>query len=354
VDAAHAQGALFSPNHPMNPGITFGWDVRTHDSMEVWNTRWGLQGKGITPDDVAAWEAGHGATASPFLRRAAQVQGEGGSGQFLRFYEAQLSLGVHVALVGGSDRHLIFPEGFPSTWVKAATRDVAGILDGIRKRHTFVTRTPASATVELSVEIGGTEYLMGDQVPVPAAGAEAKVTVRVGRADKGRVRLIRGSRAADDDALATHPLGAIAFEAVVDGIDFETTKTLTLKPGDWLYPLVHETLVPEGLDPALAAKIPEKAKALGAYTEDNYSPLIDAMMDYMDPMMLLNPDQCDPAAWVPTMLQCMRADDSGMASFFFPDWIDRLFNIVTEDGEISDWTMGAVGSAVVCVEVNGR
>ncbi len=348
VDGAHAQGALYSINHPCLPNIPFPWDVRTHDAMEVWNTRWGLQGTPVSADDLATWEAKNGA-ASPFFRRAVAVQDEGGSGQFLRFYEAQLSVGVHVALVGGSDRHLLFAEGFPSTWVQAATRDVAGILEGIRKRHTFVTRTPASATIEMRVDVAGNSFAMGDEVQVPAEGAEATVTLRVGRANKGRVRLIRGTQAADDAALATTALGVVAFEAAIDGIDFTTTTPLTVHPGDWFYPVVHEPLVPEGLDPALAASIPAKAATLSLYTEQDYSPVIDALLEYIDQNVVLAPEQCNPADWIATNAQCMAIDQNGMATFFFPDWIDRLLNVLTESGTASQWTMGAVGSAARCV-----
>ncbi|MBM4395104.1 MAG: CehA/McbA family metallohydrolase [Deltaproteobacteria bacterium] len=349
VDAAHAQGALFSMNHPGLPKNPFPWDVRTHDAMEVWNTRWGLQGAGYTADSLAEWEAANG-PASPFFRRAVQVQDEGGSGQWLRFYEAQLSLGIHVALVGGSDRHILFPVGFPSTWVRAATRDQAGVLDGIRKRHTFVTRSPASATVEMTIELpDGTVRGIGDRVPVPAGGVEAKVTLRVGRADEGRVRLVRGTRAAGDVALASHPLGQVAFEAAVDAVDFTATTTQTLRPGDWLYPVVHDRLIPDGLDPALAARIPDKVATLSKYSEDNYAPIMEALIEFIDPDVVLAPELCDPAKWVATDAQCMLADANGMATFFFPDWIDRLLNILTEGGRPSDWAMGAVGSAALCV-----
>ncbi len=348
AEAAHAQGALFSMNHPSLPNIPFAWDVRTHDAMEVWNTRWALQGTAYSPANLEKWEAANG-PASPFFRRAVQVQDEAGSGQFLRFYEAQLSLGIHVALVGGSDRHLMFAEGFPSTWVKADSRDVVGVLDGIRARHTFVTRTPVSATVEMSLIVGGTTYQMGDQIPVPADGVEVSVSIRVTRAAGGRVRLVKGSQVASDEDLATAPLGQVAFESPVVGDDFTVMKNLTLLPGDWVYPVVHETLIPDGLDPALAAKVPAMALAASQYTEANYASVISALIDFIDQDVVLSPELCDPAIWVATDCQCMTADDNGMASFFIPDWIDRILNVLTEAGQTSEWSMGAVGSAVRCV-----
>ncbi|MBM4372014.1 MAG: CehA/McbA family metallohydrolase, partial [Deltaproteobacteria bacterium] len=150
VEAAHAAGGLFSINHPFTAKITFPWDVRTHDALEVVNTRWGVMGPSIAPEFLEAWELEHG-PASPFFRKATLFPGIGGNQQALVFYEAQLTLGVHVALVGGSDRHTLFPVGFPTTWVRSEGPDAQGILEGIRRRHTFVSRTPVSATVEVEV-----------------------------------------------------------------------------------------------------------------------------------------------------------------------------------------------------------
>jgi len=165
------------------------------------------------------------------------------------------------------------------------------------------------------------------------------------------VRVVRGVQAADDAALASTPLGTVAFEADIDGIDFTTTTVLTVKPGDWFYPVVHERLIPEGLDPALAATIPERAAALSLYTEQDYSPVIDQLIEFIDQNVVLAPEMCNPADWIATNAQCMLIDQTGMATFFFPDWIDRVLNVLTENGKTGDWTMGAVGSAVRCVQV---
>lgn len=352
IDSAHGQGAVYGMNHPCLPKIPFPWDVRTHDALEVWNTRWGLQGTPYDPADLAAWEAERGPASAAF-RRAVKVQDEGGSGQALRLYEAELASGVHVALVGGSDRHILFPVGFPSTWVLAPSRDVAGVLDGIRRRHTFVTRTPVSATVEMTVEVAGASFLQGDEVPVPAGGAEARVTVRVGRANGGRVRVVRGEQAPSDEALASARLGEVAFEADIDSTDFTASVVLTVRPGDWFYPVVHERLVPDGLDPAIARLIPGKIELLSQYSEDNYAPIVQALIDHIDPDVVLSPDRCDPTRWVATDAQCIPADQNGVATFFFPDWIERLLNVLTEGGRPTEWVMGAVGSAVLCVPADG-
>ena len=345
VRAAHDQGALFSMNHPVLPNHLFGWHLTDHDAMEVWNTRWGLQGVPTTEADLAAWEAANG-PANPAIRRAIRVQDEGASGQFLRFYEAQLSLGVHVALVGGSDRHALFPMGFPSTWVRAPSRDVAGVLAGIRARHTFVTRSPAGATIEMSVAAGDVAYEMGDEVPVPGEGAEVTIDLRVTRAQDGRVRLVRGGAHSPDQEPPDWPLGEVAFEAAIESDDASFQVTLAVGPGDWVYPVVHEPMTPRGLDPDLAVQAERIARMASEFTESNYAPIIEALLDYLDLAVVVAPEDCDPRDWIATNAQCLPADTNGLATFFLPDWIDRAFNGLTEGGQSTGWSMGALGSAV--------
>jgi hypothetical protein len=43
----------------------------------------------------------------------------------------------------------------------------------------------------------------------------------------------------------------------------------------------------------------------------------------------------------------MPPDNNGFGTFFIPDWINRVFSIIREDGKSTDWCMGAIGSACV-------
>jgi hypothetical protein len=354
LDTAHAQGGLASINHPYSSGILFPWDLSNFDAVEVWNVRFSLSQPGATPADVDAWEAAKKSTAGAAFRRGADFQGIGGNAQALKFYEALLARGKHAAVVGGSDWHTVFPIGFPATWVRTDSRDVAGVLDGIRRRHTFVARTPASATVELSATVDGAEYRMGDSLPVAAGGSEVVFRVRVTRAPGGRVLLIAGRAVESDEALAGAPLGETVLDLPVVGIDFEAVHTATLEPGDWIYPVVHEPLVPDGLDPALAAAVPGIVQKVAAFSDDNYAPLLEGLMPYMDVPVLLDPATCDPSAWQPQLAQCIPSDQEGMASLFLPDWIDRILNVVFLDGGPTEWTLGAVGSAMRAVGATTR
>ena len=346
VEQAHAQGGLFSMNHPMNAGIPFPFDVRKHDAMEVWNASWTLMGSPYTQEALDAWEQEHG-PASPFFERAIQFQGTTAAGQALRMYEAQLCRGVHVALVGGSDRHAFLMSGFPTSWALMDEDSVAGFLAAVKARHTFVSRTPVAATVEMSVQLGDGTYMAGDDVPTAGTDGKAQVTLRVGRAEGGRVQLVLGHACATDADVAGSSLGQPVLDEPVPSNDFTTTVTVPVVAGDWFYPVVLEPLLAPGLDPELAKGVEKTVKLAMQASEEDYGKFVEVFMDHLDASTLLAPEECDPAAWDPDMLQCIPADQKSIATYYVPDWLSRVLNAVMEEGHPSDWCMGAVASAVL-------
>ena len=343
AEAVHAQGGLMSPNHPFLTGNPFGWDMRTHDAMELINAGWALGSADLTAEELDAWETEHG-PASPLFRKAAAHIGGGGSMQALVYYEAQLARGVHVALVGGSDRHVLFPVGFPTTWVQAETADTEGVLAGIRSRRTFVSRTPVAATVELTVTTPDGSFGVGSRV---AWTGEVTLTARTGRADGGLLRIVTGHAVATDEDLEDAALEALVIETEIDGDDFTFEASLEVQPGDWVYAMVLEPLVAPGLPDELAMKVPEIAGLAAAAGVEDFDALINIFWDSMDFTVLLSPADCDPSLWDPVMTQCMAADDHGIATYYIPDWLDRTFHAWTVDDQITEWCMGAIASAIV-------
>lgn len=348
IEHAHEQGALFSPNHPFSPGIMFPWDVHGFDTIEVWNSGWALASPPTTQDDLDNWEASRG-QASDIYRRAVQDEGLGADGQTLVWYEALLSRGVHVGLVGGGDRHAIVLPGFATTYVQAATTDVQGLVDGMRDRHTYVTRTPASAQLLGTITVGDATYQWGDQVPVPAAGAKVTIELRVARAEQGLAMLVGGGAVDSDEALQTATLGQVLVEENIDSQDHTLVYDLTAVPGDWVYPKVLEPLFAPGITEEQQQTV-LSAATMAAESGDDAINIATAVAPLLDTDLLASPDDCDPEDWQPDMMQCSLADMEGLASFFIPDMLDRSMNAWLEDGQVTEWCMGAVGSAVLFVE----
>ncbi len=343
-DDTHAQGGLFSINHPLADGDPWPWDNRRHDGLELWNSKWGMGGPPFSADqlaDCADWAD----PVSPFFRRAVAEQTGGREAQLFAFYEAMLAKGLSPALVGGSDRHMLFQNGYPTTWIQPDGDGVDGLLAGVRAGHTFISRSPVAATVELSVEAGGAEARLGDALAIEP-GQKLKIRVRVGRARGGLLRLIRGSSVASDDALEGADLGRVEAEVAIDEDDFEYVhRAEGLSPGDWLYPVVYEPLVLPGLDPDRAAKVAEVAEAAQTMGADDYAGIAGVFLDFTDVDLILHADRCDPSAWDDDHLQCVPADATGLGTFFIPDWIDRALNAVRAEG-LEDYCLGAVGTAV--------
>jgi hypothetical protein len=349
IAATHVQGGIFSINHPMLLDNPFAWDPREIDAVEVWNAGFGLGDPALTAEALADWEAEH-SSANPFTRRAVQTQGRLCSGQNLVLYEALLSRGIHVPVVGGSDRHTVLLPGFPTTWVKAASADQAGVIQGFRDRHTFVTRNPAAAQVLLEIRQGGQTYGLGDRVPVAGGGVEIEIQVRVGRGNGARVQLFAGPAVKSDEELQSAPLGQRVLDLEVEGADFSAEVPLQVRPGDWVYPVVLDPLVRPGLATEQAAKARAIAAEVAKTAAEDYTGLATIMLDYFDPDVLLDSSLCNIRDWEPDKPQCQPEDSEGMATFFMPDWLDRVINVTVENDQITEWAMAAVGSAILFVE----
>ncbi|RJO63534.1 MAG: hypothetical protein C4523_20065 [Myxococcales bacterium] len=348
IETVHGMGGAFSINHPFTPGDPWPWDTRTHDAVEVWNTKWAMQTSPLPEEYLTEWEASRG-PASPLFRRAIQESQD----QVLRFYEAMLARGLHVALVGGSDRHVLFMNGFPTTWIKPEGGQSAGVVQGILARHTFVSRTPVAATVEMTINAGDGSAQMGDAVQIPPAGATVTIHVRAGRAAGGLIRLMKGSAVASDEALPEAPLGQVLAEAAIESEDFVfDVADVPVQPGDWIYPMVLEPLYAPSLSDEQKQTVDELAGAAFGMTGEDYGTFAMMFVDLIDLGILLDPSKCDPDAWDLTKLQCLPLVVNGepTSTFFVPDWVDRALNAVPEEGAPGEWCMGAIGSAVMFVE----
>ncbi len=184
AESITAQGALLAINHPvLNLGdlcIGCAW---TH---------------GDTPGRVSAVEIQNGqysVTGSLFFARS------------VRFWEAYLARGEHVAPIGGSDDHragqdrgnLASPIGGPTTLVYATELSVPAILAGVRAGRTVVKlQGPDDPMVDLRA---GDTALLGDTV------SAARITLRatVTRGQGATLSFVRNGAAEDSIAVTADP-----------------------------------------------------------------------------------------------------------------------------------------------------
>src|SRR3954469_6254545 len=116
----HADGGLLQANHPTDPLWAYDYTDVPVDTVEAWNLPWFYQ--------------------PPF-------PASGDHDAALRFWEALLDRGAHVAVTGGSDSHWKSTvagqgPGQPTTWVYVDDRSVPGVLAGLKAAHTFVSAEP--------------------------------------------------------------------------------------------------------------------------------------------------------------------------------------------------------------------
>ena len=136
IRSAVAQGYLTSCNHPRPEGPPWRFpEVEGYQCVEVWNGPW------------------------EYLNDTC-----------LAFWEARINAGERLIAVGGSDCHKIFDR--EEQWLGQPTNVIycpgdpspAGIIDGLRKGHAFITRNPNGPQLYLS----SGSAIMGDTVTAPA------------------------------------------------------------------------------------------------------------------------------------------------------------------------------------------
>ncbi|MEQ1569054.1 MAG: CehA/McbA family metallohydrolase [Myxococcota bacterium] len=331
IDEAHAQGGLFSVNHPLYSGDLWTWDATGFDGVEVWNAAWSAMGAPSTEVDLDQWLVDHGGAENPWIRPAVRAEGVPQNGQALRFWYSVLSSGNHVPPVGGGDRHMIFPAGLPTTYVAASERTPEAILAGLAAGATFVSRSPQGPQVVLEAEVDGQTYPLGSALP----GGPATIRWRVGRAAGGELRLIQGRLGTDGEPerIATVPLTSADATGV-----FEWTPPTE---GGWVHAVVVDPLptdVPDEMLPAV--------EALTTFPADGgLTAVLSALGPLVDLAVLGDPAQCRLETWTEWSGDCMPVDTEPFATFYVPPNLQALLATDFEGGQATGYAMGAISAA---------
>ena len=351
IEEAHLQGALFSVNHPLDEN-NWVWDTPNIDAIEVWNGPWAGFYMGTTSEELEADIEAAG-TVNPYIRDAREANDtDGHNVMALRFWQNHLTAGVHLPIVGGSDRHMLFPPAFPTTYVRRPSapsfdgkegQDLGyeGIVAGVSEGGTFISRTPFAAQIDLhAIDEDGTAYPMGSELP---RGGTWIIEARVSRADAGRLRLWTGPiKAAKEGIFSAEPT-LLADVEIPSALAHGRFEWEVPEGGGWLHAVVLEPLMADP-DPPLEAF--EALELLSEPVSGNaLVVLAEVMLRFIVDNATLMPHTCDPAAWEPWTAQCMPIDDDPLGTFHIPDGLARLIHVWFEGGEASEFCMGAVTSA---------
>ncbi len=198
--AAPFNGA-FQINHPA--------EGATGDELD-----WKL-GYEVVPDTVEVWNISR--LWQPPLPSASN------NDDAVRFWEGFLDRGERVAATGGSDNHYLATTpiqgaGQPTTWVYAEDASAAGVLQGLRRGHTFISHQPPNlGGPQIFIEAdedgdGEFEAMAGD-----AVNDDATLRVRVSGAPAAMLRIVgTGGEEIGDPVPVTGPEFEHSFE-VPDG-----------------------------------------------------------------------------------------------------------------------------------------
>lgn len=346
IAEAHEQGAVFSINHPLDRNA-WNWDTPEVDAVEVVNGMWAGFSTGMSEEEYqSVLDRG---TMTPALEDAYQSGGPSLGDQSLRFWHNLLSSGVHAAIVGGSDRHMFYPAGLPTTYVRKPDGEPYdalvgpalgsdGVVEGIRRGGTFVSRSPFAAQVDLRAEAAdGTAYPMGAELP--AGQAPWTIHIEVSRADGGRVRLLEGSLGGPGEP------ARVVFDEPVSGA--RVTGTFEWTPpegGGWLHAFVWEP-IPDvaGLPPHLQ----DAAEVLSQTIEgEPFINLVAAILPMVEGLLAFDPSLCNKDEWDPTRPLCMTVDVDTLTTFYLPEELVALINRIFDDADTpTDYCMGAISSA---------
>ncbi|MGB0588364.1 MAG: CehA/McbA family metallohydrolase [Myxococcota bacterium] len=351
IEEAHGQGAIFSVNHPLDEN-NWVWDTPNIDAIEVWNGPWAGFYMGSSTEELEADIAAAG-VANPFIRDARDANDtDGHNVMALRFWQNHLTAGRHIPVVGGSDRHMLFPPAFPATYVRKPTHPefegkeghelgYEGIVAGVKEGGTFVSRTPFGAQVDLhAVDADGTRYPLGAELP---RGGMWRIEVRVSRAFGGLLRLLTGPLKEAVDGQVSAETSVLAEVEIPSDLAEGAFEWEVPEGGGWLHAIVLEPLMVDS-DPPVQAL--EAIASLSEPVSGNaLVVLAEVMLRFIVDNSTLMPHTCDPAAWEPWTAQCMPIDDDPLGTFHIPDDLARLIHVWFEGGEATEFCMGAVSSA---------
>jgi hypothetical protein len=345
---AERQGGVFSINHPMLRADYWHWNVTAHKACEIWNVAWGVPLEMVTAEDLDRKKRENGGINH--LIGTALVWSKGlKAGMHVKFWEAGLTAGLNTAPVGGSDRHELFMPGYPTTWVLAEQYTASGIIDGISKRHTVVSRSPAGPHLEAVIEKGPKRLLAGDP-GLLSEFAGSSVKVRVTRAPGGMLEFVEGSILDTNDpaVLAGAPEPGVAGTLPIPDAD-EAVLEFPWNPSkpSWLYVRVLEKINLDDYGPKSRPLIEQFFAGLESGGGGGLGDLVMVMLPFVDEEWVMHPDTgtCTQRKLSPGRMECVPVDTTPLGTFFMDEPLNRAFNVVMRDGKVTRYAMGAVTGA---------
>lgn len=178
VDQVQAQGGFIAAAHPCFPNNPWEWGLGFLNGVEVWCRDW----NGTPPMTLDAldkfWLRREKKKLVYSIAFAAATKGIGANEQSTKFYDAELLTGAKMCVIGGSSsRAPEVPIGQPITYVYGLEKSARGIIDGLRRGRTYVSKGLDGPKIMFQTQVLKKDVLpIGGLFPI---GATAKFSATV-------------------------------------------------------------------------------------------------------------------------------------------------------------------------------
>lgn len=170
VIRVQAQGGIFAIAHPNFPIGSWQWGLQYANAVEAWCRGW----RSIPPMNLEQldeqWRPRQDGKFVYSMAVAAATQGFSANAQSTLFWDLELVRGMKSGVIAGSSSATRkVPLASPVTYIYAREKSLQGILEGLRKGRTFVSRGLDGPTIEFQADIlddGSIDAGMGSIIPI--------------------------------------------------------------------------------------------------------------------------------------------------------------------------------------------
>jgi len=138
-------------------------------------------------------------------------------------------------------------------------------------------------------------------------------------------------------------LSTVQFDVPITGNDFSWEGSWTPSGEAWVYAQVLESTDDSLLPPDVQQDLDLLRRSMETFGM-RYGLLVRALLPFIEVDALLIPRGCDPGSWDPYRTTCVDVDENFMGTIHIPEHIDRILNLYREDGELTEFAMGAISS----------
>lgn len=166
-----AQGGIFAIAHPLRPEQSWQWGLSYFNAVEVWCGEWRQAPPARLAQLDERWRARDERGELVYaVAEAAATDNLSGNAQSALFYDLQVNRGMKSCVIAGSrSTGRRQPLGEPVTYVYGREKSLKGILEGLRRGRTFISKGLGGPTIEFQADVladGTIDTGIGGIIPI--------------------------------------------------------------------------------------------------------------------------------------------------------------------------------------------